>query len=79
MCCERALDLIHCIIHIYSPFADLHVLKAGFHTEKEGMMGNMRHATTGCTVQLAVSRGFPQDFGSRTLLYTETCLPLVSW
>lgn len=33
--CEWALNLIHCIIHINSSLADLHILKAGFHTERE--------------------------------------------
>lgn len=32
---EWALNLIHCIIHINSSLANLHVLKAGFHTERE--------------------------------------------
>lgn len=32
---ERALDLIHCIIHVHSSLADLHVLKARFHTGTE--------------------------------------------
>lgn len=32
---ERALNLIHCIVHINSSLADLHILKAGFHTETE--------------------------------------------
>lgn len=32
---EWALNLIHCIIHINSSLADLHILKARFHTETE--------------------------------------------
>lgn len=32
---ERALNLIHCIIHVHSSLANLHVLKARFHTETE--------------------------------------------
>lgn len=28
MCCERALDLINCVVHVNSSLANLHVLKA---------------------------------------------------
>lgn len=35
MCCEWALYLVNCIIHINSSLADLHILKTGLHTEIE--------------------------------------------
>lgn len=35
MCREWAFYLINCVIHINSSLANLHVLKAGFHTKTE--------------------------------------------
>lgn len=80
MCCEWALYLINCIVHINSSFADLHILKTGLHTEREWMKEILdipyQYILYMCHYKQCIEEKEGIDIALRTLFYMCIYMPL---